>query len=71
MRGSSALQAISASLSVAEDTVPPTINHDALDPACGPLHVVTERREMPIERVLVHSIGMGGFYYSAAAFEAV
>jgi 3-oxoacyl-[acyl-carrier-protein] synthase II len=69
--GSSALQAIAACLSAAENVVPPTINHDELDPACGPLQVVTERREMAIERVLVHSIGMGGFYYSAAAFERV
>ncbi|MCB0216233.1 MAG: beta-ketoacyl-[acyl-carrier-protein] synthase family protein [Caldilineae bacterium] len=67
--GSSALQAISACLAIAEGEVPPTINHDALDPACGPLQVVTRLRAMPIERCLVHAIGMGGFYYSAAAFE--
>ncbi len=69
--GSSALQAISACPSVAEGAVPPTINHDALDPACGSLQVVTEARELAIERCLVHAIGMGGFYYSAAAFERV
>jgi len=67
--GSSALQAISACLSVYADEIPPTINHDVLDPACGPLQVVTEARTLPIERALVHAIGMGGFYYSAAAFE--
>ena len=67
--GSSALQAISACLSVVDDVVPPTINVDTLDPECGPIQVVTEEREMAIARVLVHAIGMGGFYYSAAAFE--
>ena len=67
--GSSALQAISACLAVADDIVPPTINLDTLDPECGPLRVVTEMTEMPISRALVHAIGMGGFYYSAAAFE--
>lgn len=67
--GSSALQAVAACLSIHADEIPPTINHDALDPACGPLHVVTERRDLRIERALVHAIGMGGFYYSAAAFE--
>jgi 3-oxoacyl-[acyl-carrier-protein] synthase II len=69
--GSSALQAISACLCAEANEVPPTINHDTLDPLCGPLQVVTKHTELEISRVLVHAIGMGGFYYSAAAFERV
>ena len=66
--GSSALQAVAACLAIRRRSVPPTINHDDPDPACGPIRVVTRREELAPERVLVHSIGLGGFYYSAAAF---
>lgn len=68
--GSSALQAVAACLAIRRGVVPPTINHDDPDPACGPLRVVTAAEEFSPTRVLVHSIGLGGFYYSAAAFEA-
>lgn len=67
--GSSALQAIAACLSIRRETVPPTINCEDQDPACGSLQVVKRAESLPIERVLVHSIGLGGFYSSAAAFE--
>ena len=67
--GSSALQAIAACLTIRRGVVPPTINHDDPDPACGQLRVVTSAEVLATERVLVHSIGLGGFYYSAAAFE--
>jgi 3-oxoacyl-[acyl-carrier-protein] synthase II len=67
--GSSALQAVAACLVIRRRTVPPTINHDDPDPACGPLRVVTTAEPFNPRRVLVHSIGLGGFYYSAAAFE--
>lgn len=66
--GSSALQAVTACLSLRRGTVPPTINHEELDPACEPLRVQTKPEELDLRRVLVHSIGLGGFYYSAAAF---
>ena len=68
--GSSALQAVAACLSIRRELVPPTINYDEPDPACGPLQVVTEALIMPVQRVLVNAIGLGGFYYSVAAFEA-
>lgn len=67
--GSSALQAVGACLSIRRRTAPPTINHEDPDPECGPLRVVTAPEAARVNRVLVHSIGLGGFYYSAAAFE--
>ena len=66
--GSSALQCASACLSLRREFAPPTANHETLDPACTGLNVITEATPGPFERVLVHSIGLGGFYYSAAAF---
>jgi 3-oxoacyl-[acyl-carrier-protein] synthase II len=68
--GSSALQAVGACLTLRRGVVPPTINHDDPDPDCGPLRVVTAAEASNPRRVLVHSIGLGGFYYSAAAFES-
>src|SRR5262249_25080325 len=62
--GSSALQAVTACLSLERGAVPPTINHDEPDPECGPIRVVTRLEAAPIRNVLVHSIGIGGFYYS-------
>lgn len=67
--GSSALQAIAACLSIRRGTVPTTINCEDQDPACGALNIVKKSERLPVARVLVHSIGLGGFYYSAAAFE--
>jgi 3-oxoacyl-[acyl-carrier-protein] synthase II len=67
--GSSALQVSGACLSIRRGMVPPTINHDDHDPSCGELRVVTTAENFGPRRVLVHSIGLGGFYYSAAAFE--
>jgi 3-oxoacyl-[acyl-carrier-protein] synthase II len=69
--GSSALQAVAACLALRRGTVPPTINCDDPDPACGPLRIAGEREEVDLRRVLVHSIGLGGFYYSVAAFEKI
>lgn len=67
--GSSALQAVAACLAIRRGAVPPTINHEDPDPTCGPLRVVTSPEALEVERVLMHAIGLGGFYYSAAAFE--
>ena len=67
--GSSALQAVAACLAVRRGAIPPTINHEFPDPACGELRVVTRAETLSVKRVLMHSIGLGGFYYSAAAFE--
>lgn len=69
--GSSALQAVAACLTLRRGVIPPTINHDTTDPACGPIRVQRVAEELRPSRVVMHSIGLGGFYYSAAAFEAV
>lgn len=69
--GSSALQVVSACLAIDRGTVPPTINHERPDPVCGSLRVVTRPEPLPGPNVLVHSIGFGGFYYSAGALSAV
>ena len=68
--GSSALQVGAACLSIRREAVPPTINYDDPDPSCGELRIVTAAENFGPRRVLVHSIGLGGFYYSAAALEA-
>jgi 3-oxoacyl-[acyl-carrier-protein] synthase II len=68
--GSSALQAVAACLAIDSQTAPPTINCEAIDPACGPLRIVRQAEHLAVRRILVHAIGLGGFYYSAAAFEA-
>lgn len=67
--GSSALQVSGACLAIRRGLVPPTINHEDPDPSCGDLRVATTAERFSPQRVLVHSIGLGGFYYSAAAFE--
>lgn len=67
--GSSALQAICACLTIRRGVAPPTLNCERLDPACAPLNVLTQPELLSPRRVLMHSIGLGGFYYSAAAFE--
>ncbi len=68
--GSSALQITAACLTIARGQVPPTLNCDRLDPACGPLRIIREPLDVDVARVLVHSVGLGGFYFSAAALEA-
>lgn len=68
--GSSALQVAAACLAIDRRTVPPTINHERSDPACGAIRVVTEPEPMARSNVLVHSIGLGGFYYSCGAFSS-
>ncbi len=68
--GSSALQVAAACLSIANQIAPPTINYTDPDPACGSLRVATSAESCDVKRVLVHSIGLGGFYYSCGAFAA-
>jgi len=68
--GSSALQAVAACLSLRHGAVPPTINHEVPDPACGPIRVVTRPESFGARKVLINSTGMGGFYYSSGAFAA-
>jgi len=67
--GSSALQAVAACLTLRRGTIFPTINHDNADPECAPLRVITKPLILWPRTALVHSIGLGGFYYSVGAFE--
>lgn len=69
--GSSALQAVAACLSVREGVVPPTINHENPDPACGQIRVVERKEDFKCKNLLVHSIGFGGFYYSCGVFTSL
>ncbi len=66
--GSSALQAVCTCLALRRGMVPGTINHDEPDENCGPIEVLTETKQLDPSRSIVHSIGLGGFYYSVAAF---
>jgi 3-oxoacyl-[acyl-carrier-protein] synthase II len=60
-----ALQAIAAALTVEHGLIPPTPNVDELDPRC-PLAIVRgEALARPVEHVLAHAIGFGGYYFSA------
>ncbi|MDY7107543.1 MAG: beta-ketoacyl-[acyl-carrier-protein] synthase family protein [Planctomycetota bacterium] len=69
--GSSSLQATAVVLSLHAQRLPPTINCDTPDPACGSLCLSAEAASRPLGRILAHAIGFGGFYYSVGAFEAV
>jgi 3-oxoacyl-(acyl-carrier-protein) synthase len=60
-----ALQAIAAVLTVEHGVIPPTPNVDEIDPRC-PLAIVRgEPLARPVEHVLAHAIGFGGYYFSA------
>jgi 3-oxoacyl-[acyl-carrier-protein] synthase II len=67
----SALQIVAACLSVRRGKIPPTVYHENCDPELAPLRVVRETESFQPGKILVHSIGLGGFYYSAAAISAV
>ncbi len=68
--GSSALQAVAACLAIRRGAVPPTINHEQPRSGVRPAPGGHQSGVAPAsDRVLVHAIGLGGFYYSAAAFE--
>jgi 3-oxoacyl-(acyl-carrier-protein) synthase len=69
--GSSALQVITSALGIRRCAVPPTINHERIDPECAGLNIVTETQDFAPDKVLVHAIGLGGFYYSWMALENV
>lgn len=69
--GSSMLQVVAGCLTLRRGTIPPTINHERPDPACGPLRVVTRAETTSPANALVHSIGLGGFYYSVAVLTGV
>ncbi len=69
--GSSALQLISACLSLKHQVVPATLNLDDPDPTCSGLDLVRNPRDLRASNTLVQAIGFGGFYHSAAALSAL
>ncbi len=58
--GAGAVGAMAAVLSVAEGTVPPTINLQNPDPECDLDYVPNEAREMTVNAAMVNGFGFGG-----------
>lgn len=67
----SALQVLTACLSIAEGVLPPTLNCDDPDPAMTLDLVRGQARRFTPGVVLTHSIGFGGTYNSSAALGPV
>lgn len=61
MGAAGGFEAVLAALAVREDRVPPTINVDTLDAACGGVdHVLGSAREARVDVALSNSFGFGG-----------
>lgn len=61
MGAAGGFEAVLAALAVREDRVPPTINVDTLDEACGGVdHVIGTPREARVDVALSNSFGFGG-----------
>ena len=61
MGAAGGFEAVLAALAVREDRVPPTINVDALDEACGGVdHVLGAARQARVDVALSNSFGFGG-----------
>jgi len=58
--GSGGIEAIATAMSVATDTIPPTINLDNPDSACDLDYVPKVSRTQPVEVALSNSFGFGG-----------
>ncbi|MBE9179167.1 beta-ketoacyl-ACP synthase II [Oculatella sp. LEGE 06141] len=58
--GSGGIEAVAATLAVANDQVPPTINLENVDPKCDLDYVPNQSRSQPVEVVLSNSFGFGG-----------
>ncbi len=58
--GSGGIEGVAATLSVARDRVPPTINLDNPDEHCDLDYVPNRARELPVEVALSNSFGFGG-----------
>ncbi|NJL61118.1 MAG: beta-ketoacyl-ACP synthase II [Methylacidiphilales bacterium] len=58
--GSGGIEGVAAVLSVANDRVPPTINHFQADDDCGLDYVPNISRELKVEVALSNSFGFGG-----------
>jgi 3-oxoacyl-[acyl-carrier-protein] synthase II len=59
MGAAGAFEAFATVMSLAEQTVPGTINYSEFDPECD-LWVVTETTQMPLRYALSNNIGLGG-----------
>ncbi|HTI33776.1 MAG TPA: beta-ketoacyl-ACP synthase II [Miltoncostaea sp.] len=71
MGAAGGFEAVLTALAIREGTVPPTINVDQLDEACGGVdHVLGEAREAPVRLALSNSFGFGG-HNAVLAFAAV
>lgn len=57
---SGAIQAVAAIKALQEGKLPPTINCDGLDPACGPLRILRVPANVRLQHVLSDSFGFGG-----------
>ena len=55
-----AVEAAVTVLAVREAVVPPTINYEAVDPACDLDYVPNEARRMPVDVAVSNSFGFGG-----------
>ena len=60
MGAASALEAITCTLAVANDLVPPTINHETDDPECGIDCVPNAYRRQRVDVALNNSYAFGG-----------
>jgi 3-oxoacyl-[acyl-carrier-protein] synthase II len=61
MGAAGGFEAVLTALAIREGAVPPTINLDDLDPACGGVdHVANEARRTPVRVALSNSFGFGG-----------
>ena len=58
--GAGAVEAIITALTVKEDRIPPTINHEHPDPQCDLDYVPNEMRKKPVNHALSNSFGFGG-----------
>jgi 3-oxoacyl-(acyl-carrier-protein) synthase len=60
MAGGTAMQSISACLSIDKGIIPPTINYEVPDPDCDLDFVPNQAREKKIRIAMVNSFGLGG-----------
>jgi 3-oxoacyl-[acyl-carrier-protein] synthase II len=57
---SGGIEAVASVLSIANDRVPPTINHETPDPQCNLDYVPNVSRELKVDVALSNSFGFGG-----------
>ncbi|MEW6717153.1 MAG: beta-ketoacyl-ACP synthase II [Chloroflexota bacterium] len=60
MGASGALEAISTTLTILYNCIPPTINHEFPDPECDLDYVPNQARYQPVKIALSNSFGLGG-----------